>query len=337
MNVTVLGAGSWGTALSVLLNENGHTIRLWEFFPELADEIINKRENARMLPGISIPESILITNDIASALDDAEVVVFVVPTTAVRTTARAATPHIAADPLVVNTGKGIEQGTTMRISEILDEELSDRITGHTVTLSGPSHAEEVSRKIPTTVVAASPDMDAARMTQMVFNTETFRVYTNSDQLGVELAGSLKNVIAVAAGVLDGLGFGDNTKGALMTRGLAEISRLGVELGADPMTFAGLSGMGDLITTCISRYSRNRHLGEELGRGKTLDEALAGMVMVAEGVNTIHSAYELAMKTGIEMPITSAMFEVLFEDKKPQQAVLELMTRELKPELEHHRD
>ena len=337
MNVTVLGAGSWGTALSVLLNEIGHEVRMWEFFPELADEIINNRENVRMLPGISIPESILITNELASALDDTEVVVFVVPTTAVRTTARAAAPHIAADPLVVNTGKGIEQGTTMRISEILDEELGARITGHTVTLSGPSHAEEVSRKIPTTVVAASPDMDAAQMTQMVFNTENFRVYTNSDQLGVELAGSLKNVIAVAAGVLDGLGFGDNTKGALMTRGLAEISRLGVELGADPLTFAGLSGMGDLITTCISRYSRNRHLGEELGRGKTLDEALTGMVMVAEGVNTIHSAYELAMKTGIEMPITTAMFEVLFEDKKPQQAVLELMTRELKPELEHHRD
>ncbi len=337
MKVTLLGAGSWGTALSVLLNENNHEVRMWEFFPELADELINQRENVRMLPGIAIPESILITNDLASALDDTEVVVFVVPTTAVRTTARAAAPHIADDPLVVNTGKGIEQGTTMRISEILDEELGDRITGHTVTLSGPSHAEEVSRKIPTTVVAASPDMDAARMTQMVFNTETFRVYTNSDQLGVELAGSLKNVIAVAAGVLDGLGFGDNTKGALMTRGLAEISRLGVELGADPLTFAGLSGMGDLITTCISRHSRNRHLGEEIGRGRTLDEALAGMVMVAEGVNMIRSAHELAVKTGVEMPITTAMFEVLFEQKKPQQAVLELMTRELKPELEHHRD
>lgn len=336
MNVAVMGAGSWGTALAVLLYENGHVVRMWEFFSEAAEALAERRENVDMLPGIHIPASILITNDITEALAGAEVVIFVVPTTAVRTTARVAALFIEATPLIVNAGKGIEQGTTQRISEILDEELPDRFAGHTVTLSGPSHAEEVARRIPTTVVAASPDMEATELAQKVFSTQTFRVYTNTDQLGVELAGSLKNVIAVAAGILDGLGYGDNTKGALMTRGLAEISRLGVELGADPLTFAGLSGMGDLITTCISRYSRNRYLGEQIGRGKTLEEALSEMVMVAEGVNTTRSARELALKVAVEMPITQAMYEVLFEKKKPQQAVLELMTRQLKPELEHHR-
>lgn len=336
MNIAVLGAGSWGTALAALLHGNSHIVRMWEFFPELAGELLQRRENVKMLPGIHIPESIVITSDLTEALESAEVIVFVVPTTAVRSTAQAAAPLIEGTPLIVNTAKGIEEGTTQRISEILEEELPERFAGHTVTLSGPSHAEEVSRRVPTTVVAASPDIEAAEQAQKVFSTETFRVYTNTDQLGVELAGSLKNVVAVAAGVLDGLGYGDNTKGALMTRGLAEISRLGVELGADPLTFSGLSGMGDLITTCVSRHSRNRHLGEQIGRGKTLEETLSEMVMVAEGVNTIRSARELALKTGVDMPITQAMFEVLFEEKKPQQAVLELMTRQLKPELEHHR-
>ncbi|MFC1559330.1 NAD(P)H-dependent glycerol-3-phosphate dehydrogenase, partial [Gemmatimonadota bacterium] len=248
----------------------------------------------------------------------------------------AAAPFLDGSPLIVNAAKGIEQGTMMRVSEILEDTLPERFIGRTVTLSGPSHAEEVSGGIPTTVVAASPDAASATLAQEVFSTRTLRVYTNPDQTGVELAGSLKNVIAVAAGVLDGLGYGDNTKGALMTRGLAEISRLGNALGAEPLTFAGLSGMGDLITTCISRHSRNRFVGEQVGSGKSLEEVLSGMVMVAEGVNTVRSARELAAKAGVEMPITEAMYEVLFDGRDPGEAVLQLMTRELKPELEHHR-
>lgn len=336
MNITVLGAGSWGTALSVLLDGRGHRVRAWEFFPEAVEALNRDRENKKMLPGVPIPESILITNDMAEAMEGAEILLFVVPTTAVRPTAEKAAPLVEGSPVVANAGKGIERGTGARISQILEEELPDRFAGHTVTLSGPSHAEEVSKGMPTTVVAASPDHDAAETVQRAFSTETLRVYTNIDQVGVELAGSLKNVIAVAAGVLDGLGFGDNSKGALMTRGLAEISRLGKELGADPLTFAGLSGMGDLITTCISRHSRNRNLGEMIGQGLTLDEALSKMVMVAEGVNTVQSATELAARHGVEMPITGAMYQILFEGKRAAEAVQELMTRDLKPELEHHR-
>ncbi len=336
MRVTILGAGSLGTALAVLLEEKGYTVRMWEFFPELAVELDSRRVNEKMLPGVRIPGSIVITSKIREALEGAEVVLFVVPTIAVRSTATAAAPCLEGSPLIVNAAKGIEQGTMMRVSEILEDTLPERFIGKTVTLSGPSHAEEVSGGIPTTVVAASPDAAAATLTQEVFSTSTLRVYTNPDQTGVELAGSLKNVIAVAAGVLDGLGYGDNTKGALMTRGLAEISRLGDVLGADPLTFAGLSGMGDLITTCISRHSRNRYVGEQVGSGKSLEEVLSGMVMVAEGVNTVRSARELAAKADVEMPITEAMYEVLFEGRDPGEAVLQLMTRELKPELEHHR-
>ncbi len=336
MRITVLGAGSWGTALGVLLDEQGHQVRTWEFFADAVAQLRERRENVPMLPGIPIPKAILITNDIAEALADTELVLFVVPTVHVRATARSAAPHLVGTPVIVNAAKGIERGTGDRVSQILEEELPERFTGHTVTLSGPSHAEEVSRKIPTAVVAASPDLAAAETVQQVFSTATFRVYTNPDQVGVELAGSLKNVIAVAAGVLDGLGLGDNTKGALLTRGLVEIGRLGVHLGADPLSFAGLSGMGDLITTCISRHSRNRHVGEQIGRGKTLDEVLNDMVMVAEGVNTVQSARELAQRHGVEMPITEAMYQVLFENKSAGEALQELMTRDLKPELEHHR-
>ena len=336
MIVSVLGAGSWGTALGVHLHELGHAVTLWEFYPKLAASLLEKRENEKMLPGVFIPEAVRITNDIAEALDGTEMVLFVVPTTAVRSTARLASPHFDVRSQVVNAAKGIEKGTGARISTILTEELSGDLDGRTVTFSGPSHAEEVSRKIPTAIVAACPEIERAEMVQQVFSSETLRVYTNVDQVGVELAGSLKNVIAVAAGVLDGLGFGDNTKGALLTRGLAEMSRLGTALGADPLTFSGLSGMGDLITTCISHHSRNRHVGEQIGLGRSLEEILADMVMVAEGVNTIQSAWELAEKTGVDMPITRSMHEVLYEGKNVRQAVQELMTRDLKPELEHHR-
>ncbi len=322
--------------MGVHLHEKGHTVRMWEYFPDLVAELLDHRENIRMLPGIQIDETIVITNDLEEGLQDAEMVLFVVPTPAVRQTARSTSHFLRGRPQVVNAAKGIEQGSGARVSEILADELGGEWEGRTVTLSGPSHAEEVSRKIPTAIVAASPDMGAAERVQEAFSTERFRVYTNADQIGVELAGSLKNIIAVAAGVLDGLGFGDNTKGALLTRGLAEISRLGVALGADPMTFAGLSGMGDLVTTCTSPHSRNRFVGEQIGKGRKLEDILSEMVMVAEGVNTIQSAWELTTKTGIEMPITTSMHDVLFEGKDVKSAVTELMTRDLKPELEHHR-
>ncbi|MBW2257706.1 MAG: NAD(P)-dependent glycerol-3-phosphate dehydrogenase, partial [Deltaproteobacteria bacterium] len=232
MRVTVLGAGSWGTALGVQLHRNGHRVSMWEFFPDLARDIIEHRENRRMLPGVMIPDEVTVTNDPAEGLDGAEMVLFVVPTVAVRSTAELIAPHLDPTALVVNAAKGIEKGSGARISTILTEELPGEQAGRTVTFSGPSHAEEVSRGIPTTIVAACPDLARAEVVQEVFSSASLRVYTNSDQIGVELAGSLKNVIAVAAGVLDGLGFGDNTKGALLTRGLAEISRLGAVLGAD---------------------------------------------------------------------------------------------------------
>jgi len=336
MKIAILGAGSWGTTLAVLLHDSSHQVTLWEYDPDLAAGLAALRENRPMLPGIPIPEAVTITNELPAALAGAELVLFVVPTTAVRETARSAADSIAGNPVIVNAAKGIEQGSGARISQILDAELPPHFTGLSVTFSGPSHAEEVSRHFPTTIVAASPDRAAAELTQQAFSTEYLRVYTNTDQTGVELAGALKNIIAVAAGVLDGLGYGDNTKGALMTRGLAEISRLGVRLGADPLTFSGLSGMGDLITTCISRHSRNRHVGEQIGLGRSLAEVLAEMTMVAEGVNTVVSARELAGRVDVDMPITEAMHDILFEGKEPGAAVLELMTRELKPELEHHR-
>jgi glycerol-3-phosphate dehydrogenase (NAD(P)+) len=331
IRITVLGGGSWGTALTVLLASKGHSVALWEFVPERAEAMRTCRENRLMLPGIGIPDEVLITSDIAEACRGSEHLLLVVPSHALRQTAASLVEHkIGPLPVTIAT-KGIEETTLKRMSEVAAEVLGRRADGICV-LVGPSHAEEVSRGVPTTVVASSADRGLAEAAQEIFMTPTFRVYTNADMIGVEVGVSLKNVVAIAAGMCDGLGFGDNTKGALLTRGLAEITRLGVKMGARQETFSGLAGIGDLITTCISRHSRNRHVGEQMARGKTLDEVLAGMVMVAEGVRTTKSAVALAAKHDVEMPIAGEVHEILFRGKSARQAMKDLMLRGRKPEI-----
>jgi glycerol-3-phosphate dehydrogenase (NAD(P)+) len=328
--VTVLGAGGWGTTLAILLNNNGHRVRLWEYFQDRAEKIRSTRRNETFLPGIVIPEAIFITHHQQRALEGSNTAVFALPSHLIRKLAVEVSPLMAPETLVVNVAKGLERGTLKRMSEVLEEELPDGIP--VVTLSGPSHAEEVSRGIPTAVVAASRSENCSQQAQALFMSPTFRVYTNDDLVGVELAGSLKNIIAIAAGICDGLGYGDNTKGALITRGLSEISRLGLARGARSETFAGLSGMGDLITTCASRHSRNRYVGEQIGKGRSLEAVLDSMDMVAEGVNTTDSGRALAHRTGVEMPITEEVYRVLFQEKDPREAVNDLMTRDPKSEM-----
>ncbi len=328
--VTVLGAGGWGTALAILLHGNGYQVRLWEYFQDRAEELRKNRHNKIFLPGIDIPRDILITHLQKDALEGSELVVFALPSHLMRPLAAGAAPLMRTGILSVNVAKGLERKTLKRMSQVLEEELPEGTP--IVTLSGPSHAEEVSRGIPTAVVASSRSESHSCQVQTAFMSPSFRVYTNDDLVGVELAGSLKNIIAIAVGICDGLGYGDNTKGALITRGLAEISRLGQALGARQETFAGLSGMGDLITTCASRHSRNRYVGEQIGRGRSLQEVLDSMEMVAEGVNTTDSGWALARRTGVEMPITEQVYGVLFERKDPRKAVNDLMTRGPKSEI-----
>jgi glycerol-3-phosphate dehydrogenase (NAD(P)+) len=330
-SITVLGGGSWGTALAVLLASKGHRVAMWEFFPSRAEALRHDRENKAMLPGIRIPEHIKITADLEEACRASDHVVFVVPSHVFRETAMKARAFIADGQPVTIATKGLEEGTLKRMSEVAEEALGCGPTRLAV-LVGPSHAEEVSRGLPTTVVASSPSRATAEAAQEIFMTPTFRVYTNLDVVGVEIGVSLKNVVAIAAGVCDGLGFGDNTKGALLTRGLAEITRLGVKMGAKPETFSGLAGVGDLITTCISRHSRNRYVGEELAKGRSLEEVLSGMVMVAEGVRTTRGAVALADRHGVEMPIAREVHSILFAGKPVKDAIRDLMLRSRKPEV-----
>ncbi len=329
--ICVLGGGSWGTALSVLLSSLGRYVRIWEFFPERASAMKQYRENRDMLPGIKIPEDIEITDDIASALENSQMIVFVVPSHVLRQTAMRVRDIRMEPQTVVIATKGIEENTLKRMSEVVEETLEiepERIA----VLVGPSHAEEVARRLPTTVVAASVSMETAELVQQTFMGPMFRVYTHTDVIGAEIGVALKNVVAIAAGICDGLGFGDNTKGALLTRGLAEITRLGVRMGAKLETFSGLAGIGDLITTCISRHSRNRYVGEQIARGKTLEEVLQEMIMVAEGVRTTKCAVKLGQKYDVEMPIANEVYKILFENKPPEQAIRDLMLRKPKPEL-----
>jgi glycerol-3-phosphate dehydrogenase (NAD(P)+) len=329
--IALMGAGSWGTALALLLAGKGHDVRLWEFRKEAAARLQKDRENKEFLPGVLFHESILVHWVASRCLVDAEAVVLAIPSQFVRSALAGFAESIPPRAIIVSAAKGIEEGTMKRPSQVVQDLLPFAFPDRYVALSGPSHAEEVSRGIPTTVVAASSSLETARIVQEIFFTPTFRVYASQDMAGVELGGALKNVIALATGICDGLGFGDNTKGALLTRGLAEISRLGIKLGGQPRTFAGLSGMGDLITTCMSRHSRNRYVGEQVGKGKTLDAVLAGMTMVAEGVRTTKSTRDLARREGVPMPITEAVYDILFEGKDPRTAVTELMTRDLKVE------
>lgn len=330
MNVAVIGGGGWGTALALLLTKNGHEVRLWVYEGDLAERMRAKRENDLFLPGVAIPPEVAILSDLLEATDSAEMLVLVTPSHACRATVARLRPRaLLRLRLVVIATKGLEQETHHRMSEVVADTLP--VGTDPVVLAGPSHAEEVARGIPTAVVAACRDLQRAAAVQEAFSNEAFRVYTNDDVIGVEIAVALKNVVAIAAGISDGLGFGDSTKGALLTRGLAEIARLGEALGARPETFAGLAGMGDLIATATSRHSRNRRLGEAIGRGATLQEALAASPMVAEGVGTARAAVELAVRAGIELPIAEQVRAILFDGKSARAAMRELLTRDLKPE------
>lgn len=330
MKVTVLGAGSWGTTLALVLNQNNHLVTCWSFDKNDIEAIKKSKENKKFLPGITIPDSINFSNDLQASINSAEVIIVAIPSHAVRPVVQSIDLSAKKDLIWVNVAKGIENQTLLRVSQVIEEvgQVSPENIG---VLFGPSHAEEVSREIPTAIVSASKSRETATLVQNLFMTPYFRVYANLDIVGVELGGALKNIIAVAAGICDGAGFGDNTKAALITRGLVEINRLGVKMGAKPDTFAGLSGMGDLIVTCMSRHSRNRYVGEQIGKGRTLQEVLDEMVMVAEGVKTTASAFELSQKEGIEMPITEQVYKTLFEGKPPAEAMRNLMTRASKIE------
>ena len=329
MDVAVLGAGSWGTTLAIHLANKDEGVGLWEVSGEAAEVLSKKRENTKFLPSIQIPEKLLISSSLEEVLKNAEVIVVAVPSHCVREVVRKV-GRIKPKNIILSASKGIEEGSLKRMSEVIREELPE---SKVCVLSGPSHAEEVSRNIPTTVVVSSVDTDAGKDMQKLFLTGSFRVYTNSDMIGVELGGALKNIIAIATGISDGLGFGDNTKAAILTRGLAEITRLGVAMGANPATFAGLTGMGDLVTTCISRYSRNRKLGELIAKGKSPDEALSVIGQVAEGVRTTKCAYELAGIHSVDVPITEQVHAVLFEGKDSRSAASDLMVRTPRPEIE----
>jgi glycerol-3-phosphate dehydrogenase (NAD(P)+) len=331
MNIGVIGAGSWGTTLADLLARKGHAVTLWVFEPDLAQRMAASRENDIYLPGFPLAEHLAVTADLAAVAAGRQMLVLVPPSQVMRAVVQQAAPHIAPGTLLVSAAKGIENDTLLPMSEVLTQILPAGLAANLAYLSGPSFAREVAAGMPTAVVAAAARPEVARQVQEAFSTETFRVYTNDDVVGVELGGALKNVIALAAGVSDGLGFGYNTRAALITRGLAEMTRLGVAMGASPATFAGLAGMGDLVLTCTGDLSRNRTVGMELGRGRKLEEVLAGMKMVAEGVKTTLAAYQLARRLAVEVPITEQMYLILYQGKEPRQAVADLMLRELKPE------
>jgi glycerol-3-phosphate dehydrogenase (NAD(P)+) len=321
----ILGAGAWGTAIALVLAKNSaHAVRLWSARPEHAAVLQERRENVRLLPGVPIPEGILLTSDIAEAVAGADLLIAAVPTVYLREALTRIAAAVPRDRPVLSLAKGLENTSFLRPTQIVTEVLGNE---DVAVLSGPSHAEEVSRNLPTTVVVASDDLTLAQWIQQHFTTERFRVYTNLDVVGVELAGALKNVIGIAAGIGDGLGFGDNAKAALLTRGLAEMTRFGVAHGAETATFPGLAGMGDLITTCMSRHGRNRHVGECLARGQTMDQIVRGMTMVAEGVYTARSVHERAQRMGLSMPITAEVYRVLYEGKDPLTAVKDLMLRQ----------
>ena len=328
MNITIIGDGGWGTALGLLLRQNGHHVTIWGPFADYLADVRARLENSRYLPGIAIPPEIIWTADQEAAVHDAQAFVLAVPSKYYADVCRQFQGRIAATTPVISVTKGLCAATHRRMSEIAAE-----ILGHKdiAVLSGPSHAEEVARGLPTAVVAAACEQPQAEFFQRLFTGPRFRVYTSRDPVGVELGGAVKNVIAIAVGVSDGLGFGDNTRAALITRGLAEMTRLAMARGAQPETLAGLSGIGDLIVTCTSRHSRNRGVGERLGRGETIDQIMAGMQMVAEGVWNSRLVRSLAHDCGIEMPITEQVYGFCYEKLNPQQALIKLMTRDSKPE------
>ena len=333
LQIGVVGAGSWGTALANLLAMKGHTIDLWVFEEEVISQIKEKRENEFFLPGIQLSQNIVPTGDIKSVATGKDLLLVVTPSHVMREATQKIHGLINQDTIVVTASKGIENNTHLTMTGVLNQTLPDVSKKHLAVLSGPSFAREVAQKFPTAVTAAAKDLSVAGFVQQVFATPHFRVYTNDDVLGVELGGAVKNVIAIASGIVDGLGLGLNTRAALITRGQTEIRRLGVAMGAKPRTFTGLAGIGDLILTCTGTLSRNHTLGQKIGQGMKLKNILADMRMVAEGVKTARSVYNLSRKIKVEMPICEEMYHILYQDLSPEVALHRLMTRELKYELD----
>ena len=327
--VGILGAGSWGTALALLLYKNGHEVTMWSIDKSEVEMLQKEREHKKKLPGVKLPEEMTITNQLEEGMSGKDFLVLAVPSIYTRSTAKSMKPYIRPGQIIVNVAKGIEEGTLKTLSEQIEEELPE---ADVAVLSGPSHAEEVGRGLPTTCVVGAKTKETAVYLQKAFMSDVFRVYISPDILGIEIGGSLKNVIALAAGIADGLGYGDNTKAALITRGIAEITRLGVKMGGKAESFSGLTGIGDLIVTCASVHSRNRKAGYLMGQGKTMQEAMDEVQMVVEGVYSTKAAVELAKKYDVSMPIIEQVNRILFENKKPADAVRELMLREGKAEL-----
>jgi glycerol-3-phosphate dehydrogenase (NAD(P)+) len=333
MKTTVLGAGSWGTALAKLLADKGHPTRLWARRQAMADAIQKYRENQAYLPGFPLPDTLESTSDLEFALEGSELIVCVVPTHGLREVLEDAAPLLDSNAPIVSATKGIEIDSLMLVSEIFEDVLPESQHRRLAYLSGPSFAKEVAGNLPTAVSVAGHDADIVAAAQAAFTTDRFRVYSTEDVIGVELGGALKNVVAIAAGIGDGLGFGHNTRAGLITRGLAEISRLAISKGANPLTLAGLSGMGDLVLTCTGDLSRNRNVGLQIGQGKALKDILGSMQMVAEGVRTAKSAHDLSERLDVDMPITREVYAMLYEDKPPLKAVVDLMTRPMRAERE----
>lgn len=331
--ITLLGAGSWGTAQALLLSKKTRQIALWGRLEDGIEIMHAERENKRFLPGVRLPDNIVLTTDLKAAVQDTELIVLAVPTQVVREVLKLLSPYLKSDTIIVNTAKGLEIETAMRLSQVAVDVLGTEIREHYAVLSGPSHAEEVARRIPTVVTVASYSREAAIFVQDAYMSPVFRVYTNPDVAGVELGGALKNIIALATGMCDGLGFGDNTRAALMTRGLTEITRMGVALGGDYRTFSGLSGMGDLVVTCGSKYSRNRRAGELLGRGYNLQQAMEEIGQAVEGAHTVRVVNQIADQMGVDMPISKACYNILYENRLALETVATLMKRRKKHELE----
>ena len=330
--VTVLGCGSWGTALAIVLAKKGQPVQMWCRREEQAEEMNHQRGNSRYLPGIILPEGISVTTDLQAALQDVDYLVMAVPSQSLRENLERMKELLPAKTVLINTAKGLEVGTNLRMSQVVEQVIPGS-TQRFVALYGPSHAEEVGRGLPAAVVSCSLNPATAEAVQDLFMSPSLRVYTNDDLIGVEIGGAIKNIIAIATGIAIGLGLGDNAQAALLTRGMAEISRLGIRLGADPLTFSGLTGIGDLVVTCTSRHSRNHRCGLALGEGKKLEQILQDMGMVVEGVKTTKATVELARELNISMPIAEEMYRVLFEDFPVQDAVSDLMSRNKRSERE----
>jgi glycerol-3-phosphate dehydrogenase (NAD(P)+) len=333
MKIAVIGAGSWGTATAGLLAKKGHDVHLWALEDEVVAGINANRRNPMYLTDMPLPENLRATHDMGEALGGAEAAIMVVVSHAMREVIVRAKPHIGPNTMIVSQTKGVENGTFMRMTEVIEDVLGPSSHGRLAVLSGPNHAEEVGKEIPSATVIAANDREVAKALQEAYMTPYFRVYTNPDLIGVEIAGAAKNVVALATGMSDGLGFGDNSKASLLTRGLTEMTRLGTALGAHPLTFSGLAGVGDLVVTCFSRHSRNRLVGERLARGQTIEEIYAEIHMIAEGVETGRALKGMASKYGVTMPITDHVYEVLYQDRAPLDCLKDLMSRAAKEESE----